>query len=379
MAGIRPQRGGLRHSSGERQKDTSDIGNGLQPSESRGVASMSRVTLGMVGLGYWGPNLLRNFTQLEGCEVKVCCDLDEDGLKLAKAQYPGIEATNDYASLLDDPEIQAVVIATSAATHYDLAKQAILRNKHVFVEKPIVLEVPKAAELVQLAEQSGTKLMVGHLMEYHPAVEMLKDVVRNRELGDIYYLYSQRVNLGRIRRDENALWSFAPHDISIITYLLESEPENVSARGQAYLQSEIEDVVFLNLQFPGKIMAQIQLSWLDPHKIRRTTIVGSEKMAVFDDMEPTEMIRIYDKGVVNHPSYGSFGESLSLRFGEVRIPYIKMVEPLKLECQHFIDCIQNGTQPRSDGRSGLRIVRILQAAQESLDRQGTPVRLEDVS
>lgn len=337
---------------------------------------MSKTTLGITGLGYWGPNLLRNFSQLNNCIVKACCDLDQDNLRKTSAQYPGIETTDDYNSLLEDPEIQAIVIATSAVTHHRLVKQAILHGKHVFVEKPLTLDVGEAEELVQLSEQYGVKLMVGHLMEYHPAIERLKSAVENHELGDIYYLYSQRVNLGKIRRDENALWSFAPHDISIIMYLLGSEPDNVSARGQAYLQKDVEDVVFVYLSFPDKVMAQIQLSWLDPHKIRRTTIVGSRKMAVFDDMEPTENVRIYDKGVMNNPAYGSFGEALSLRFGDIRIPYIKMVEPLKLECQHFIDCIQNDVQPRSDGLDGLRVVRVLQAAQESLDRGGVPVELK---
>ena len=337
------------------------------------------IKLAIVGLGYWGPNLLRNFTQIDGCKVKVCCDLSEDNLSRAKAQHPDIETTNSYESLLQDPEIQAIVIATSAGTHYDLAKPAIEHGKHVYVEKPLTLDVTHAEELVRLAKQNKKKLMVGHLMEYHPAVEMLKNAVENHELGDIYYLYSQRVNLGKIRRDENALWSFAPHDISIIMYLLETEPINVSARGQAYLQDGIEDVVFLNLLFPGKIMTQIQLSWLDPHKIRRTTVVGSKKMAVFDDMEPTEKIRIYDKGVVNNASYDSFGEALSLRFGDIKIPYIKMVEPLRLECQHFLDCIRKDEQPRSDGLDGLRVVKILQAAQKSLDNGGVPIHLEGLS
>ena len=340
---------------------------------------MDEVGIGIAGLGYWGPNLLRNFSQLDGCKVKICCDLSEKSRRHAGEQYPEIETTDDYGSLLQNPEVQAIVIATPAATHYDLAKQAILNGKHVFVEKPLTLDIAQAAELVELAQQNGIKLMVGHLMEYHPAIGMLKDMIRDGQLGDVYYLYSQRVNLGKIRKDENALWSLAPHDISILIYLLGAEPENVSARGQAYLQDGIEDVVFLNLLFPGKVMAQIQLSWLDPHKIRRTTIVGSEKMAVFDDMEPTEMIRIYDKGVVlavGDPTYGSFGESLSLRFGDVKIPYIKMVEPLRVECQHFIDCIRDDMQPRSDGQDGLRVVRVLQAAQESLDRGGVPVELD---
>lgn len=338
---------------------------------------MDKINLGMVGLGYWGPNLLRNFTQLDGCRMKTCCDLEEDTLKRLKVQYPDIETTSDYESLLNDAEIQAVVLAVSAVKHYELAKLAILHNKHVFVEKPLTLNVLHAEELVQLAQQNNVKLMVGHLMEYHPAVEKLKQMIQNHELGNIYYLYSQRVNLGRIRKDENALWSLAPHDISIIMYLLESEPIDVSARGQSYLQKGVEDVVFLNMVFPDKIMAHVQLSWLDPHKIRRTTIVGSEKMAVFDDMDPSEMIRIYNKGVTSGVGYGSFGESLSLRFGDVTIPYIKMVEPLRLECQHFIDCIKNNKQPRSDGIDGLRVVKVLRAAQESLDKGGIPISLGD--
>lgn len=337
------------------------------------------ITIGIVGVGYWGPNLLRNFTQLDGCKVKICCDLNENNLNATRKQYPDIAITDNYDSLLQDSEIQAIVIATSAGTHYRLAKQAIEHDKHVYVEKPLTLNVAHAEELVEIARQNGIKLMVGHLMEYHPAVEKLKEMIQNDELGDIYYLYSQRVNLGKIRRDENALWSFAPHDVSIIMYLLDSEPENVSARGQAYIQDGIEDVVFLNMFFPGKVMAQVQLSWLDPHKIRRTTIVGSDKMAVFDDMKPTEMLRVYDKGIENNARYGSFGESLSLRFGDVRIPYIKMVEPLRVECQHFIDCINNDRQPRSDGLDGLRVVRVLQAGQESLENGGIPVSLKDMS
>jgi predicted dehydrogenase len=337
---------------------------------------MDKIKLGMVGLGYWGPNLLRNFTQLDGCKVKTCCDLDEDALKRLKTQYPDIETTNDYLSLINDPEIQAIVLAVSAVKHYDLAKLAIQKNKHVFVEKPLTLKVHHAEELVQLSLQNNVKLMVGHLMEYHPAVEKLKQMIQNQELGDIYYLYSQRVNLGRIRKDENALWSLAPHDISIIMYLLESEPIDVSVRGQSYLQKDVEDVVFLNMVFPNKIMAHVQLSWLDPHKIRRTTIVGSKKMAVFDDQDQSEMIRIYDKGVLN-VDYGSFGESLSLRFGDVTIPYIKMIEPLRLECQHFVDCIKNDKQPRSDGMDGLKVVKVLQAAQESLDKGGIPISIGD--
>ena len=333
------------------------------------------IKLAIAGLGYWGPNLLRNFDQLDDCEVKYCCDLNEQTLQRVKALSPHISATTDYETLVENPELDAIVLATSARTHYSLAKHALLSGKHVFVEKPLTLNLKEAEELITLSDNNGCILMVGHLMEYHPGVEMLKKLIDSGELGDIYYLYSQRVNLGRIRKDENALWSFAPHDLSIIMFLLQSEPESISARGESYIQPGIEDVVFVNIRFPDKIMAQIQLSWLDPHKIRRTTIVGSKKMVVFDDMEATEKVKIYDKGVINNVKYDSYGESLSLRFGDVHIPYIKMTEPLKLECQHFLDCIKQNRKPRSDGYDGLRVVKALQAAQQSLEQDGVPVKI----
>ena len=216
--------------------------------------------------------------------------------------------------------------------------------------------------------------MVGHLLEYHPAVAMLRTLVQAGELGDIYYLYSQRVNLGIVRRDENALWSLAPHDISVILHLLDQEPDAVSARGECYLQPGIEDVVFANLHFADGKMAQLQLSWLDPHRIRRLTVVGSRKMAVFDDVESAEKVRIYDKAA-ERPEYDSYGESINLRFGDVVIPRLEMREPLKLECEHFSACVREGKTPLSDGRDGLRVVRVLEAAQASLSQNGAPVEL----
>ena len=334
------------------------------------------INLAIVGLGYWGPNLLRNFDKLKDCEVKICCDLNKGNLLRIKEEYSHIVVTKDYKDLVEDTELEAIVIATSASTHYSLAKEALLHGKHVLVEKPFTLNLEHATELIQFAEKTGCKLMVGHLMEYHPAIEKLKEIIQSGELGEIYYLYSQRVNLGKIRQDENALWSFAPHDLSIIMYLLETEPEYVSAQGQAYLQENTEDVVFATLRFPGKVMAHIQLSWLDPHKIRKMTIVGCQKMVVFDDMAGGEMIKIYDRGVVN-AHFVPFGESLSLRFGDVSIPYIEMTEPLKLECQHFLDCIKNNETPRSDGKDGLRVVKVLKAAQRSLDKGGLPIRIQE--
>lgn len=334
------------------------------------------IQLAVIGLGYWGPNLLRNFHQLSDCEVKICCDLSETNLRRAKEQYPYIAVTTDYKDLIEDPDLEAIVIASPALTHYNLAKKALLHKKHVFVEKPLALNLEDAAELVRLADETGCKLMVGHLMEYHPAIEKLKELVESDELGNIYYLYSQRVNLGLIRINENALWSLAPHDISIMMFLLDAEPEIVAAQGQAYLQNGVEDVVFVNLRFPNKVMGHIQISWLDPHKIRKLTVVGNKKMAVFDDMETTEMLKIYDKGVENNFHSKLSPGTFSLRYGDISVPYIKMVEPLKLECQHFLDCIKNNKTPKSDGKDGLRVVRVLQAAQLSLDKDGQPVQLQ---
>jgi predicted dehydrogenase len=336
----------------------------------------SKITLGMIGLGYWGPNLLRNFDQLPDCRMKVCCDLDAISLARAKLQYPYLVVTDNYDSVLNDSEIDAIVIATPAKTHYPLAQKALQRGKHLFIEKPITLSVQHALELVQRSEEIDRVLMVGHLMEYHPAIDKLKMLIQSGELGQIYYLYSQRVNLGRIRSNENALWSLAPHDFSVAMYLLNAVPTNVTVRGAAYLQQGIDDVVFVNLQFPSGVIAHIQLSWLDPHKLRRTTIVGSEKMVVFDDMETTELVKIYDKGVASNTNHASYGENLNLRFGDVTVPYIEMVEPLKLECQHFLDCVMNNRRPRSDGRDGLRVVQVLQAAQESRNRNGEPVKIQ---
>ena len=272
--------------------------------------------------------------------------------------------------------IDAVAIATPAVTHFELAKRAIESGKDVFVEKPMTLTYEHAVELVEAAEAAKRILMVGHLLEYHAAVDKMKELLDAGELGDPYYLYSERLNLGRIRSDENALWSLAPHDISIILYLLGEEPIDVAARGAAYIRPDVEDVAFLSMRFPENRLAQIHVSWLDPHKIRRTTLVGSKRMVVFDDMQASEKIRIYDKGVDPPDWHVEYAESLSLRFGEVTVPVLEMTEPLKFECQHFVDCVANRATPRSDGRDGMRVVRVLDAAQRSLKSGGLPVTLE---
>ena len=247
------------------------------------------ITIGQIGLGYWGPNLLRNFADLSAsARVKWCCDLDEGALKKATQRYPGVQGTKRYQDLLADPEVEAVVIASPAVTHHELAAAALKAGKHVFVEKPISLQVADAVDLIRLAEENRRILMVGHLMEYHPVVKKLKEYIQQGELGEIYYIYSSRLNLGRVRRDENAMWSLAPHDISIALYLLGGMPEAVSAQGMAHLQPNIEDTVFLTMRFPQQKMAHCHVSWLDPNKVRSITVVGDKKMAVFDDVESSE-------------------------------------------------------------------------------------------
>lgn len=334
------------------------------------------ITIGQVGLGHWGPNILRNFAKLPGCRVKICCDLNEAALSRARASYPETLITQDYAQLLEDPELDAIVVTASAAAHHSLAKAALQRGKHVFVEKPLALQLADAAELVTLAAEQDRRLMVGHLLLYHPAVQRLKAYVDSGELGDLRYVYSQRLNLGQVRRDENAMWSLAPHDISVALYLLGQEPVAASAVGRDYLRPGIHDLVFLTMHFADGSLAHCHVSWLDPHKVRRITVVGSQKMAVFDDMAPREKLRIYDQGV-DFPQVG-YSDLHTLRFGDIHIPRIDMREPLNLECQHFLSCIQEGKTPLSDGQNGLAVLRVLAAAQQSMDQAGVRVPLADL-
>jgi predicted dehydrogenase len=327
----------------------------------------------VVGVGGWGKNLARNFHQIPECSLKYICDLDRRKLEQLRMQLPGVALMCAFDDLLKDPELQALIIATTASTHYALCEAALRAGKDVYVEKPFVLSVAEAEELIRIADQEGRILMVGHLLEYHPVVRRLKHLVDSKELGDIYYVYNQRVNLGIVRGDENALWSFAPHDISSILYLLGKEPTDVTARGQCYLRRGIEDVVFLTLNFGDHAMAHIHVSWLDPHKVRKITIVGSKKMAVFDDLENTEKLRIYDKSAEHNTDYNTFAEYVTLRFGDITIPHLKIDEPLRLECRHFLECVRERKQPLSDGHDGLRVVKVLDAAQRSLQNNGVPI------
>jgi predicted dehydrogenase len=333
------------------------------------------VKVGQVGLGAWGRNLLRNFHNLTGCEVKSACDLEPQTLKRVASSYPDIQFSSEEGKVLHDPEIEAVVIATPPDSHYRFAREALLSGKDVFVEKPFALDIEEGEELIRLAEQGGRILMVGHIMEYHPASLRLKEYLDQGELGRIYYLYASRVNLGKVRDIENALWSFAPHDLSLMMFLLDKAPLSVSATGACYLRPGVEDVVFVSLTFADQIMAHIHVSWLDPHKSRRLTVVGSKKMVVFDDVASSEKIWLYDKGVESQLDYNTYGEYLSLRTGDIIIPKLESIEPLQAECQHFLDCVRQRKRPRSDGLDGLRVLKVLDAAQRSLKRGGVPVKL----
>jgi len=332
------------------------------------------ISIAVVGAGAWGRNHIRVFSEIPDVQLKYICDRDPQKLLAIQKSYPQSKLLENLAPVLQDSEVRGVVIASSAISHYSLAKELLMADKDVLVEKPMALNTRDAEEMLEIAERKGRILMVGHLLIYHPAVGRLKEMVSSGELGKIYYIYTQRVNLGVIRQDENALLSFAPHDLSVILHLFEEEPIVVTAHGESYIQHEIEDVVFLGLQFSDRKMANIHLSWLDPHKLRRITIVGSKKMVVFDDMEASEKLKIYDKGVKNL-SYDTYGEYLGLRFGDIIIPSIKMVEPLRAEAEHFIRCIESRKEPKTTGKDGLEVVKILAAAQQSLKGKGVPVNL----
>lgn len=331
------------------------------------------IGLAQIGLGAWGKNLLRNFSTQPGAVMKLACDASPEVLKRATSGYPGLETCTDPERVFARNDIQAVIIATPPASHFELAQKAVASGKDVFVEKPLVLSSADGEALVRAAEKAGRILMVGHIMVHHPACLQLKGYMDSGELGRVYYMYATRVNLGKVRDIENAMWSFAPHDISLIVFLLDKLPSRVSAVGQAYLQKGIQDVAFLTLHFPDDTLAHIHTSWLDPHKDRNLTIVGSKKMVVFDDAEPTEKIKIYDKGVDTQRDYTTYAEYLSMRTGDIVIPKLDTSEPLAQECRHFLESVKTRKPPRSDGRSGLSVLRILEAAQKSMDSGGAPV------
>jgi predicted dehydrogenase len=323
------------------------------------------VRVGVVGLGYWGPNLARNLAAIPGCELRWLCDRDAAAREKLASAFPGARATAELDDLLGDEQLDAVVLATPVPTHAELAIRVAEASKHCFVEKPLATNAADAERAVQAAASAGKLLMVGHLLEYHPAVERLKRLIDEDELGALYYLYGNRLNLGQLRAEENALWSLGAHDVSVVLKLVGEEPEECLAHGASYVREGVEDVVFCYLRVPSGVSAHLHLSWLDPHKERRLTVVGAQRMATFDDMLVEGKLAVYDKGFDEDAR--SWGEYIT-RSGESFSPRVANAEPLRLECEHFIECVRSGATPRSDGHSGLRVVRVLERLQSSLER-----------
>lgn len=328
--------------------------------------------VGVVGCGYWGPNLIRNFCQLPETRVLLVADLNQDRLRRMKDLYPSIQTTTDYTEITGHKEIDIIAVATPVRTHYHIAAEALSAGKHVFVEKPLASSVQEAEELIARACRHNRKLMVGHTFLYTGAVQKMKEIMESGELGEIYYISSQRLNLGLFQQDINVLWDLAPHDLSIILHLIGQEPVSVHAVGSAHINPAIEDVAMLTLTFHNNLMALIHTSWLDPDKVRKMTVVGSKKMLVYDDVQPAEKIRIYDKSVEKPPYYDSYAEfPYSYKYGDIMIPKLDGAEPIQTELRHFIDCINRDVQPLSDGKSGLDVIRIIEAAERSLRQSST--------
>ena len=335
---------------------------------------MSGLRVGVIGAGAWGRNHVRTLAAMAEVDLTAVCDVSAVIRERTARAFPGVFVTDSVDALLD--RVDAVVVATTARTHAALGIRALEAGKPVLIEKPFALT---AADAVALADESARRkvpALVGHLLEFHPVVDRLRAMVQDGSLGEVYYLYSQRLNLGQVRLDENALWSLGPHDISVALYLLGEAPESVAAQGHSYLQRGIEDVVFLVMRFRSGVVAHAQMSWLDPHKERRLTVVGSKQMAVFDDMAPREKLRLYDKGVDRPPEYGSYGESLAVREGDILIPKVSNAEPLGLELAHFVKVARGEPATRADAMDGVRVVRVLEAASRSLKDGGRPVFVE---
>jgi predicted dehydrogenase len=338
------------------------------------------LTVAVIGCGYWGPNFIRNFTQFPNVRMKIAVDLNKERLRHVAQLYPSVMTSTSVESVLADPEIDAAVVATPVSTHHPITRRLLEAGKHVLVEKPMAASIAEAEDLHRLATDRGLVLMAGHTFLYTAAVNKMRDLIVSGELGHIYYISTTRVNLGLFQEDINVVWDLAPHDVSILNYILDTEPLTVSATGQAYIQSGIEDVAFLNLRYPGDIVAHTHVSWLNPDKIRRTTVVGSRKMLVFDDVSMQEKIRVFDKGVTVQPHYDTFGEfQLSYRFGDIYTPRLDDSEPLKNECQHFVQCILKRERPRSNGDAGLAVVRVMERACESIKQGGRVLPLKDTA
>ncbi len=335
-----------------------------------------QIRVGVVGCGYWGPNLIRNFRALADCQLKVMCDISQERLAHLKSLYPEVEASTDYQRTLDEGGVDAIAIATAVKYHYNMAKASLLAGKHTFIEKPMAASSAECEELIEIARQKSLVLMVGHTFLYSPAVRRIKQIVDSGDIGEIRYISARRLNLGLFQKDINVAWDLAPHDISIILHIMQQQPSTINCRGSAHITPGIEDVTSMCLSFPKERSAMIQSSWLDPRKVREMTIVGSKRMIVYDDVAPIEKVRIFDARVERPPHYDTFAEfHYAYHYGDVYVPYIKQEEPLKTECQHFLDCIRHGTTPLSSGKAGLDLVRILEASSKSLKLNGGAVEL----
>jgi len=332
--------------------------------------------MGVIGCGYWGPNLIRVLYQLPETLQVVCCDLDPAKLERMRRLFPHIDTTRDAGDIISDPAVEAVAVATPVSSHHALGMQVLEAGKHLFVEKPLSDSTEKCREMIRRAEEKRKVLMVGHTFEYTAAVNKMKDIIESGELGTILYVSSIRVNLGLFQPDINVVWDLAPHDISILNYILGKMPLSINCRGMAHFRPEAEDVASVTMDYGDNLITFMHVSWLDPKKIRRTTVVGTNKMLVYDDVQTLEKLKIYDKGVDAPPYYDTFAEfQFSYRYGDIHIPKLDDYEPLRRQMHHFCACIQKGERPRTDGQSGLRVVRILEAAQRSIKNNGCPVSI----
>ena len=336
------------------------------------------MNIAAIGCGYWGPNLIRNFYPIPDCNVAICCDLEIKNLERMEQLFPGTKTTVNYQDILDSPDIDAVAIATPVSTHYQLAKDCLQAKKHVLVEKPLAASSGQCIDLIRIGKQMDKVLMVGHTFEYTAAVNKIKDLLQEGELGEILYISSLRLNLGLFQQDINVVWDLAPHDISIILYLLGKEPLSLNGQGKAHFFEGIDDVATATLNFDNGEIAFLHQSWLDPYKVRKMTLVGTKKMLVYDDTHPNEKIKIFDKGIDGPRHYDTYGEfQFAYRYGDIFSPRIEDNEPLRVECEHFIECIRERKTPNSDGYSGLRVVSILEAICESIRNGGASVEIRN--
>jgi predicted dehydrogenase len=335
-----------------------------------------RTVVGVVGCGYWGPNLIRNFKGLPNCHLRAVCDVSQARLKHMTSLYPDVEAVTDFHHLLNGVGLDAVVVATPVKHHYALAKASLLAGKHTLIEKPMAASSAECEELIEIAKSNGLVLMIGHTFLYSAPIRKIAEIVQAGDIGEIRYINSRRLNLGLFQKDINVAWDLAPHDISIILHILGELPQAVNCQGNAHVTPGIEDVTNISLSFRHKRFATIQSSWLEPRKVRDMTIVGTRRMIVYDDLQTHEKIRIYDVRVERPPHYDTFADfHYSYHYGDSYIPHIQQEEPLKAECQHFLDCIESGAKPLTSGYEGLELVRILEAASASLKDRGAPVSL----